>query len=195
MRHGKKFNHLGRKSAHRKAMLSNMANSLIEHKRIETTVAKAKALQQFVEPIITKAKRDTTHSRRNVFRYLKNKYAVTTLFEEVANKIGERQGGYTRIIKTGFRLGDNAELAMIELVDYNEIYGTEEKKATKKKRSRRSSTKKYDAEVVAEETTEVKAESAEDTTAEVVEEKVEEPKAESIDNTESSEDENAEENK
>jgi len=195
MRHGKKFNHLGRKSAHRKAMLSNMANSLIEHKRIETTVAKAKALQQFVEPIITKAKRDTTHSRRNVFRYLKNKYAVTTLFEEVANKIGERQGGYTRIIKTGFRLGDNAELAMIELVDYNEIYGTEENKATKKKRSRRSSTKKYDAEVVAEETTEVKAESAEDTTAEVVEEKVEEPKAESIDNTESSEDENAEENK
>ena len=141
MRHGKKFNHLGRKSAHRKAMLSNMANSLIEHKRLETTVAKANALQQFVEPIITKAKTDTTHSRRNAFRYLKNKYAVTTLFTEVANKVGERKGGYTRIIKTGFRLGDNAELAMIELVDYNEIYGNEAKPA-KKKRSRRSTTAK-----------------------------------------------------
>ena len=141
MRHGKKFNHLGRKVGHRKAMLSNMANSLIEHKRIETTVAKAKALQKFVEPIITKAKTDNTHSRRNVFRYLKNKHAVTTLFNEVANKVGDRKGGYTRIIKTGVRLGDNAELALIELVDYNDIYGVEAK--PKKKRSRRS-TKKSD---------------------------------------------------
>jgi len=170
MRHGKKFNHLGRKSAHRKAMLSNMANSLIEHKRIETTVAKAKALQKFVEPIITKAKTDTTHSRRNAFRYLKNKYAVTTLFTEVANKIGDRNGGYTRIIKTGFRLGDNAELAMIELVDYNEIYGNDTKPA-KKKRSRRSSTKKTEAPKVddtIEETTPEVASEVETTEAEEV---------------------------
>ena len=116
MRHGKKFNHLGRKSAHRKAMLSNMANSLIEHKRIETTVAKAKALQKFVEPIITKAKTDSTHSRRNAFRYLKNKYAVTTLFTEVANKIGDRNGGYTRIIKKGNRFGDFAHTSIIQFV-------------------------------------------------------------------------------
>lgn len=134
MRHGKKFNHLGRTASHRKAMLSNMACSLIEHKRITTTVAKAKALRGFVEPLITKSKTDSTHSRRLVFRSLKNKYAVTELFREVAPKIAERAGGYTRIIRTGNRLGDNAEMCMIELVDFNEIYGSD----TAKKTTRRS---------------------------------------------------------
>ncbi|WP_066759050.1 50S ribosomal protein L17 [Crocinitomix algicola] len=134
MRHGKKFNHLGRKTAHRKAMLSNMACSLIEHKRITTTVAKAKALRGFVEPLITKSKTDSTHSRRIVFRALRNKYSVTELFREVAPKVADRPGGYTRIIRTGKRLGDNAEMCLIELVDFNEIYGTE----TKKKTTRRS---------------------------------------------------------
>ena len=136
MRHGKKFNHLGRKTAHRKAMLSNMACSLIEHKRISTTVAKAKALKGFVEPIITKSKTDSTHSRRMAFRSLRNKYAVTELFREVAPKIADRPGGYTRIIRTGNRLGDNAEMCLIELVDFNEIYGTDDKKKTTR-RSRR----------------------------------------------------------
>ncbi|MBD3638941.1 MAG: 50S ribosomal protein L17 [Crocinitomicaceae bacterium] len=134
MRHGKKFNHLSRKSAHRKAMLSNMACSLIEHKRINTTVAKAKALRGFVEPLITKSKTDSTHSRRLVFSKLKNKYAVTELFREVAPKVADREGGYTRIIRTGTRLGDNAEMCMIELVDFNELYGKE----TGKKTTRRS---------------------------------------------------------
>lgn len=138
MRHGKKFNHLSRKSAHRKAMLANMACSLIEHKRINTTVAKAKALKGFVEPIITKSKTDSTHSRRMVFKKLRSKYAVTELFREVAPKIADRQGGYTRIIRTGTRLGDNAEMCLIELVDFNEIYGKEEqKKTTRRSRSRR----------------------------------------------------------
>ena len=136
MRHGKKFNHLSRKSAHRKAMLSNMACSLIEHKRINTTVAKAKALRGFVEPLITKSKTDSTHSRREVFRKLKNKYAVTELFREVAPKVADRPGGYTRIIRTGNRMGDNAEMCLIELVDFNEIYGNEPKKKTTR-RSRR----------------------------------------------------------
>lgn len=134
MRHGKKFNHLGRKTAHRKAMLANMGNSLIEHKRITTTVAKAKALRLFIEPILTKSKTDSTHNRRTAFRYLRNKYAVTELFREVAPKIANRTGGYTRIIRTGNRLGDNAEMCMIELVDFNEIYG----KDTAKKTTRRS---------------------------------------------------------
>ena len=119
MRHGKKFNHLGRKTAHRKAMLANMACSLVEHKRITTTVAKAKALRLFVEPILTKSKTDTTHNRRTVFRYLRNKYAVTEMFREVAPKIADRTGGYTRIIRTGNRLCDNAEMCLIELVDFN----------------------------------------------------------------------------
>lgn len=118
-------------------MLANMACSLIEHKRINTTVAKAKALKGFVEPIITKSKTDSTHSRRMVFKKLKDKYAVTELFREVAPKIAERQGGYTRIIRTGARLGDNAEMCLIELVDFNEIYGKEEKKTTRRSRSRR----------------------------------------------------------
>jgi large subunit ribosomal protein L17 len=134
MRHNKNFNHLGRKTAHRKAMLSNMACSLIEHKRINTTVAKAKALRQFFEPLVTRSKDDTTHSRRVAFRALGNKYAVTELFREVGPKVSTRDGGYTRIIRTGNRLGDNAEMCLMELVDFNEIYGTEEKK----KRSRRS---------------------------------------------------------
>tara|TARA_R110001592_G_scaffold243783_1_gene504961 strand:+ start:201341 stop:201856 length:516 start_codon:yes stop_codon:yes gene_type:complete len=141
MRHGKKINHLGRTAPHRKAMLANMANSLIEHKRINTTVAKAKALKVYVEPLITKAKTDTTHNRRTVFSYLKNKYAVTELFREVIAKVGDRPGGYTRIIKTGTRLGDNAEMCMIELVDFNEIYTNSKEKATAK-RSRRGGAKK-----------------------------------------------------
>ena len=146
MRHGKKFNHLGRKSAHRKAMLANMACSLIEHKRINTTTAKAKALKQFVEPLITKSKEDTTHNRRIVMSRLRQKEAVTELFRDVAAKVGDRPGGYTRIIKLGNRLGDNADMAMIELVDYNEIYtaGRPEKKT---RRSRRRGGKKSTAAV------------------------------------------------
>lgn len=138
MRHGKKFNHLGRKSAHRKAMLSNMACSLIEHKRITTTVAKAKALRGYVEPLITKSKTDSTHSRRVVFSSLKNKYAVSELFREIAPKVADRPGGYTRIIRTGQRQGDNAEMCLIELVDFNELYGNDTtKKSTRRSRSRR----------------------------------------------------------
>ena len=140
MRHGKKINHLSRKTGHRKSMLANMACSLIEHKRINTTVAKAKALRVFVEPLVTKSKEDTTHNRRIVFSYLRNKYAVTELFREVAAKVGDRPGGYTRIIKLGNRLGDNADMAMIELVDFNTIYNVEAK-AEKKGRSRRGSGK------------------------------------------------------
>ena len=136
MRHGKKVNHLGRKTAHRKAMLANMACSLIEYKRINTTVAKAKALKQFVEPLVTKSKEDTTHNRRIVFSRLRQKDAVTELFKEVSVKVGDRPGGYTRIIKLGNRKGDNADMAMIELVDYNEIYNAG--KVVKKKSTRRS---------------------------------------------------------
>ena len=150
MRHGKKINHLGRKTAHRKSMLANMACSLIEHKRINTTVAKAKALRQFVEPLVTKSKNDTTHNRRIVFARLRQKEAVTELFREVAVKVGDRPGGYTRIIKLGNRLGDNADMAMIELVDYNEIYNAG--KVTKKKSTRRGRTKKTDVTPVAETT-------------------------------------------
>ena len=123
MRHNKKFNHLGRTSAHRKAMLSNMASSLIKHKRISTTLAKAKALKVYVEPLLTRAKEDTTNSRRLVFSHLQNKEVVTELFRDVAVKIANRPGGYTRILRTGFRLGDNAEMCIIELVDYNENMG------------------------------------------------------------------------
>ena len=143
MRHNRSINHLGRKSGHRKAMLSNMAASLVLHKRIETTLPKAKALRQYVEPLITKSKEDTTHSRRIVFSYLKQKEAVTELFRTIAPKIAERPGGYTRIIKTGFRPGDAADTAIIELVDFNEAALAsapveEEKKAT----TRRSRSKK-----------------------------------------------------
>ncbi|NOQ74393.1 MAG: 50S ribosomal protein L17 [Crocinitomix sp.] len=148
MRHGKSFNHLGRKTAHRKAMLSNMSASLIEHKRINTTLAKAKALRSVIEPLITKAKTDSTHCRRLAFKVLGNKYAVTELFREVAPKVGDRPGGYTRIIRTGKRLGDNAEMCMIELVDFNEIYGTETTKKTTR-RSRRGGGKTEEAKAVA----------------------------------------------
>ena len=142
MRHGKTVNHLGRKAEHREALLMNMACSLIEHKRMNTTLAKAKALKKFVEPLITKSKTDSTHSRRIVFSYLKNKEAVTELFRSVSLKIADRPGGYTRIIRTGFRPGDNAEMCMIELVDFNEIYGKEAEKAAAKKRTRRGGAKK-----------------------------------------------------
>jgi large subunit ribosomal protein L17 len=141
MRHGKKNNHLGRTAAHRKAMLANMACSLIEHKRINTTVAKAKELRKYVEPLITKSKDDSTHNRRIIFSYLKSKTAVAELFREVSSKVAERPGGYTRIIKTGNRLGDNAEMCMIELVDFNEIYTGSKEKKTAAKRSRRGSAK------------------------------------------------------
>ncbi len=156
MRHGKKVNHLGRKAAHRKAMLANMACSLIEHKRINTTVAKAKALKQFVEPLITKSKAENnqssekgTHNRRIVFKYLRSKYAVTELFSEVSEKVGDRPGGYTRIIKLGNRLGDNADMAMIELVDYNEIYNADKAKKKTTRRSRRSGAAKTETPPVA----------------------------------------------
>lgn len=161
MRHGKKFNHLGRKSAHRKAMLSNMACSLIEHKRIVTTLAKAKALRVYVEPLVTKSKTDSTHSRRTVFSYLKNKEAAIELFRTVAPKVETRQGGYTRIIKLPNRQGDNAEMAMIELVDFNELLLAD---AAPKKKTRRRS-KKSTATPVAEETA-PKAESKAEDSAE-----------------------------
>ena len=138
MRHGKKFNHLSRKAPHRKSMLSNMASSLILHKKIETTVAKAKALRKYIEPILTRAKTDTTHSRRTVFSLLNNKESVTELFNNVSEKIASRPGGYTRIIKTGFRLGDNAEMCVIELVDYNTLLlGSDDKEKASKSRRRR----------------------------------------------------------
>ena len=154
MRHGKKFNHLGRTASHRKALLSNMACSLIEHKRINTTVAKAKALRVYVEPLLTKSKEDTTHNRRTVFSYLQNKEAVTELFRTIAPKIAERNGGYCRIIKTGFRLGDGADTAMIELVDFNELYSAKSDAKKTTRRSRRSSSSKKETS----EAPEVKAE-------------------------------------
>ncbi|MDR2389170.1 MAG: 50S ribosomal protein L17 [Tannerellaceae bacterium] len=141
MRHNRKINHLGRTNTHREAMLSNMASSLIKHKRIFTTTAKAKALRKYVEPLITKSKEDTTHSRRIVFSQLQNKYAVTELFQEISVKIGNRPGGYTRIIKTGNRLGDNAAMCFIELVDYNEnmLKDSSAKKTSRTRRSRKKS--------------------------------------------------------
>ena len=172
MRHGKKFNHLSRKTAHRKAMLSNMACSLIEHKTINTTLAKAKALRKYVEPILTRSKTDSTHSRRLVFRYLQNKYTVTELFRDVAPKIADRPGGYTRIIRTGYRLGDNAEMCMIELVDFNELY-TNEKTKKNTRRSRRGA---GSTATTTEETVEATTDAA--STEEVKVEKVEETKTE-----------------
>ena len=150
MRHNKAINHLGRKSGHRKALLANMATSLILHKRIETTVAKAKALKGYVEPLITKSKEDTTHSRRVVFSYLKNKEAVTELFRTVAPKIADRPGGYTRVLKTGFRQGDGADMALIELVDFNEAALASTAKKAAKKTTRRSSKKAVEAAPAAE---------------------------------------------
>ena len=150
MRHNKAINHLGRKSGHRKALLANMATSLILHKRIQTTVAKAKALKMYVEPLITKSKEDSTHSRRVVFSYLKNKEAVTELFRTVAPKIADRPGGYTRVLKTGFRQGDGADMALIELVDFNEAALASAPKKAAKKSTRRSSKKAVEAAPAAE---------------------------------------------
>lgn len=191
MRHRKNFNHLGRQSAHRKAMLANMASSLILNKRISTTTAKAKALRSYVEPLITKSKEDTTHSRRVVFSYLKNKFAVSELFREVASKIADRPGGYTRILKTGTRLGDNADMCIIELVDYNEnMLVKEDKPKAKAKRSRRGGAKKST------ETVEAAAQAVETAVEEAP--VVEEPKAETTDevkNEEPQTEENADEKK
>ena len=147
MRHRKKNPHLGRKRGHRKYMLANMGSSLIEHKSINTTLAKAKALKLFIEPIITKSKSDSTHNRRIVFKYLRNKYAVTELFREVAVKIGDRPGGYTRIIKLGNRAGDNADMAMIELVDYNELYSQSKPESRRRRRRKKKSTEKIPREL------------------------------------------------
>ncbi len=178
MRHGKKIAHLGKTASHRKAMMANMASSLIEHKRINTTVAKAKALKKFVEPLITKAKSDTTHNRRVVFSALRNKYAVSELFRDIAEKVADRPGGYTRIIKVGSRLGDNASMALIELVDFNDTYVAD--KPTKK-RSRRRGGKKN-----AETPAAVEAEVVEDVVEEVAVEET--PNAEeSVEETEVSE--------
>ncbi len=159
MRHNKKFNHLGRQAGHRKAMLSNMACSLIMHKRINTTVAKAKALRMYVEPLITKSKNDTTHSRRTVFSSLKQKEAVSELFREIAPKVADRPGGYTRILKTGFRLGDGAEMCFIELVDFNTVYNVD-KKSDAKPKTRRGRAKKSDAPAASAGATAAPAESA-----------------------------------
>ncbi|NLO70965.1 MAG: 50S ribosomal protein L17 [Porphyromonadaceae bacterium] len=183
MRHNKKFNHLSRTSTHRKAMLANMAISLIRHKRISTTLAKAKALRVYVEPLLTKAKTDTTHSRRIVFSYLQNKEAVTELFRDVAVKIADRPGGYTRILRTGYRFGDNAEMCIIELVDYNEnmLKDSVAKKTTRTRRSRRSgaaTAASATAVAATEKEAAPKAEKEKAPKAEKVEAKAEEAKAE-----------------
>ncbi len=149
MRHGKKFNHLGRKVGHRKALLRNLSVALITHKRINTTLAKAKALRKFIEPLVTKAKSDSTHSRRVVFSNLQNKEAVTELFGPLAQKIGDRPGGYVRVIRTGFRRSDGAEMAMIEFVDYNDIYSAKDDSKSGKKRRRRGGKKKTTTEAAA----------------------------------------------
>ena len=175
MRHGKKVNHLSRKKGHRRSLLSNMACSLIEHKSINTTLAKAKALRVYVEPLLTKSKTDSTHSRRTVFSYLQDKDVVAELFREVAPKIATRNGGYTRIIRTGYRLGDNAEMCMIELVDFNEVY-TKEAATKTTRRSRRGGKKTSSAETLVEEA--VVEEAVEAATEESLTEVVEEPTAE-----------------
>lgn len=162
MRHGKKFNHLGRTASHRKAMLSNMASSLIIHKRINTTVAKAKALRKYVEPLITKAKEDSTHSRRTVFSYLQDKESTHELFANIAEKVANRPGGYTRILKTGARLGDNAEMCVMELVDYNDLLlGEDTAKSTKRSRRGKKKTKAEYSDNVATEAVETEVEDAE----------------------------------
>ncbi len=166
MRHGKKINHLGRKTAHRKSMLANMACSLIEHKRINTTTAKAKALKQFVEPLITKSKNDTTQNRRIVFSRLRQKEAVAELFRDVSAKIADRPGGYTRVIRLGNRLGDNADMAMIELVDYNETYNAGKKKKSSTRRRKKSTAPKVD---------DVQIESTESVVSEVNDDSIVEP--------------------
>ncbi|MCK5822401.1 MAG: 50S ribosomal protein L17 [Bacteroidales bacterium] len=174
MRHRKNFNHLGRKAAHRNAMLANMASSLIFNKSITTTVAKAKALRMYVEPLITKSKNDTTHSRRIVFSYLQNKHSVSELFRDVATKVGERPGGYTRILKLGKRLGDNADMCIIELVDYNENMLEDSKskaKSTRRRRTKKATTETVETKV---ETTEAKVEEKAETKVEATEAKTEE---------------------
>ena len=177
MRHGKKFNHLGRKTAHRKALLRNLSIALIEHKRINTTLAKAKALRKFIEPLVTKAKSNTTHSRRVVFSYLQNKEAVTELFGEIAAKVADRPGGYVRVIKTGFRPHDGAEIAMIEFVDYNDVYtndSDDNQSGGKKRRRRRKRGGSADAAAAAAtETVDTAVEEAEEV-AEEIEDAVEE---------------------
>lgn len=182
MRHNKSINHLGRTSSHRKAMLANMSSSLIMHKRINTTVAKAKALKKFVEPLITKSKEDTTHNRRIVFSYLEDKLAVSELFREVAVKVGDRPGGYTRILRTGTRLGDNAEMCIIELVDYNEAML--EAKETKKKSRRSRKPKTANHKENATEVKEVAEAVVESPVVEAKEEKVQVPKEEKKDEAE-----------
>ena len=185
MRHNKKINHLGRKSAHRKAMLANMASSLLIHKRISTTLAKAKALRMYVEPLITKGKSDTTHSRRVVFSYLQDKDAVSELFRDIAIKVADRPGGYTRILKTGNRLGDNAEMCIMELVDYNEamLAAKDDAAKSKKRRSRRAGAKKDEVVAAAAAKAKTEAKPAKEEVkvvedAKVVEEVVETPVAE-----------------
>lgn len=191
MRHQKAINHLGRTSTHRKAMLSNMAASLLKHKRISTTLAKAKALRGYVEPLITRAKTDSTHSRRVVFSYLQDKEAVTELFREISVKVADRPGGYVRILKTGFRLGDNADMCIIELVDYNEnlltVKESTAKKAVRRRKPTAKKVKDTDA-VVAEKAPKAKAKVAEAAKeAEAAEEVVEKPVEEEINETETEE--------
>lgn len=198
MRHGKRFNHLGRTSSHRKAMLSNMATSLIKHKRITTTLAKAKALRQYVEPLITKSKNDTTHSRRTVFSYLQDKEAVTILFREISEKVATRPGGYTRIIKLENRLGDNAEMAFIELVDYNEVYKKDGEVKERKSTRRRGGKKKAGAAApAADETTEAavdgKPTAAEEAVSEVEETAAEAEAAPAVDNEAEAQEEDSQE--
>lgn len=185
MRHGKRFNHLGRTAPHRKAMLSNMASSLILHKRISTTVAKAKALRQYVEPLITKSKTDSTHSRRIVFSYLQDKESVRVLFDDISEKVSERPGGYTRIIKTGSRLGDNAEMCIMELVDYNELLLTD--KDSKKGKTRRSRRGKKSSDKESAPTAEVKTPVKETATEVEVEEKADVSEPEEVADTTSEE--------
>ena len=186
MRHGKKNSHLGRTASHRKAMMANMACSLIEHKRINTTVPKAKALKKFIEPLITKAKTDSTHNRRVVFSALRNKYAVSELFRGIIEKVADRPGGYTRIIRVGSRLGDNASMALIELVDFNDTYVTD--KPTKKRSRRRGGKKKIETavETLTPEASVEETEGAESATEEVADDSTE---------TTSEADENQEESK
>lgn len=192
MRHGKKVNHLSRKKGHRRSLLSNMACSLIEHKSINTTIAKAKALRVYVEPLLTKSKTDSTHSRRTVFSYLQDKEIVTELFRDVAPKIATRNGGYTRIIRTGYRLGDNAEMCMIELVDFNEVY-TKEADTKTTRRSRRGGKKGTTSSENVEET---KSETTASTEETVVEDVVEEPASDAPnEETSSTEEDSSEEKK
>ena len=195
MRHGKKVNHLSRKKGHRRSLLSNMACSLIEHKSINTTLAKAKALRVYVEPLLTKSKTDSTHSRRTVFSYLQDKEVVAELFREVAPKIATRNGGYTRIIRTGYRLGDNAEMCMIELVDFNEVY-TKEAATKTTRRSRRGGKKTSSAETSIEEAVVEEAVATEETAVEAAEEsKAEATEETAVEATEETNTEAAEETK